>query len=109
MANPQYLGTLIIPLNGTASNIMTEDVFGRCRSLSLLNLDSALTGVVTLKQGALDGATFVTVQSPSGTDVALAAAKSVILLAAPFNAIRLGSTIAEAAIRTWEVWGNVGE
>ena len=109
MASVQNLGNLVIPNGTSVSNVMTKEVFGRCRSLSLMSLDAALTNVVTLAQGASDNATFKTVQSPSGTDVALAASKAVILLAVPFGSIRLIAAGNEAGTRTWEVWGEVGE
>ena len=110
MASVQYVGRLTIANGGTASNVLSRDVFGRCRSLCLVSRDAALTAAVTLQTAtAEDTPAYKTVQSPPGTDVALAANKAVVVLAVPFNAIRVLSAGAEGAERNWDVWGEVGE
>src|SRR3954468_10139934 len=98
MSSPQKIGTLTIANGATDSNWLTSDDFGRCRSLSIQCTAAALTGTVTVQTNTLkdQSGTSTTVQSPPGTDVAIAALKAVLLTAIPFAALRLHSSSAEA-------------
>ena len=111
MASPQKIGTFTIANGQSDSNALDRDAFGRCRSLSIQCVEAALTGVCTVQtNSAADGSgTWTTVQSPPGTDVAIAALKAVVVLGVPFGALRIHSAAAEGAQRVFEVWGQVGE
>ena len=111
MASPQKIATLVIANGAQDSNSITRDQFGNCRSLSFICQEAALTGVVTVEVGNAypDPTNWATLQSPPGTDVAIAADKCVPITAVPFPALRLHSASAEGAARTFEVWGEVGE
>lgn len=111
MASPQRIATFTIPNGGTDSNVVSRDAFGRCRSLEIACTAAALTGVCTVQSNdQADGSgTWVTVQSPPGTDVAIAALKGVVLTAMPFMALRIHSASAEGAQRVFEATGDVGQ
>lgn len=110
MASIQKIGTMTIANGQTASSRLTRDQINNMRNISI-QAPAALTGVVTLQTGDSDSdsATFVTVQSPPGTDVAIAAGKAIPLTEIPFPTLRLNSTLAEAADRVFTVWGEVGQ
>ena len=111
MSSPQKIGTFTIPNGGTDSNWLTKADFGRCRSLSIQCTAAALTGICTVVTNTAEdqSGTTTTVQSPPGTDVAIAALKAVPLSGVPFCALRIHSAAAEGAQRVFEVWGEVGE
>src|SRR6478736_5751807 len=107
MASPQKVATLTIPNGGTDSNEITRDDFGRCKSLSVQCLAAALTATCVVQTNSeQDGSgTWTTVQSPPGTDTAIAALKSIILLGVPFGRLRIHSSGAEAGNRAFQLWG----
>lgn len=111
MASPQKIGTLTIANGANASNWLTKQDFGRCRSLTIQCTAAALTGVVSVQTNTAEDqtGTTTTVQSPPGTDITIAALKCVPLTAMAFAALRVNSAAAEGAQRVFEVWGEVGE
>lgn len=111
MSSPQEIGTFT-NVSVQDSNVLTKDDFGRCRSLEIACTSAALTGTNTLQSNhKQDGTgTWVTVQSPPGTDVTLAALKGVVIQAMPFMALRIHSSVAnEGGTRVFVVTGEVGE
>lgn len=111
MSSPQKIGTFTIANGATDSNVLTKADFGRCRSLSIQCVSAALTTVCTLRTNSTEDVTgtWTTVQSPPGTDIAIAALKTVPVLGVPFAALRISGAGAEGGIRIFEVWGEVGE
>lgn len=111
MSGPQKIGTFTNP-SVQDSNVLTKDDFGRCRSMEIACTSAALSGTNTLQSNdKQDGSgTWVTVQSPPGTDVVLTALKGVVVVAMPFMALRIHSSVAnEAGTKVFEVTGEVGE
>lgn len=111
MSTPQTIGQFV---NASVqdSTVLTKAQFGRCRSLCIACTAAALTGTNTLQSNEKeDGSgTWVTVQSPPGTDVTIAALKAVPLTGVPFMALRIHSSVAnEGGTKTFEVTGEVGE
>lgn len=111
MSSPQKIGTFTIANGATRSGFLTKDDFGRCRSLSIQCTSAALTGVCTLQTNSIQDqtGTNTSVQSPPGTDVTIAALKTVVVMGVPFAALSILSAAAEGGIRVFEVWGEVGE
>jgi hypothetical protein len=111
MASPQKVSLLSILAGASDSNVITRDDFGRSKALSIACLAGALTGVCTVQiNSERDGSgTWATLQSPPGTDVAIAAGKAIMILSVPFGALRIHSAGTELAQRDFSVWGDVGE
>ena len=109
MASLQKVVFTIAP-GATVSNEIGADELRSCRAMSIQAPDT-LTGTVTATSGNddIDTATFATIQSPPGTDVALAADKTTVFTIAPFPRFRLKSSIAEASARTFTAWLSIGE
>lgn len=104
----QHIGTITIPSGQSNSDVMDSDDFGRCESICIMVQESALTGVCTVEVGSTkEGDNFSTLQSPSGTDVAIAADKAIQILAPGFPSFRIHSAGTEAEDRTFIVWGKV--
>lgn len=106
MASRQRV-VLTIP-NGAADTPELE--LRNCRSFSI-QAPAVLTNAVVLQSSdSTDAAgTFATVQSPPGTDVSVAAAKTTVITAAPFNRIRMHAAGNEAAARDFVLWLEIGE
>lgn len=104
----QQIGTLTIPAAGSNSNELSSIAYHSCVAISI-HAPATLTGAITLESADedVDGATFDTVQSPPGTDIAVAAGKSIVLTDKPWPRIRLHSAGVEAAERVFAVWGEV--
>jgi hypothetical protein len=110
----QQLTSLVftVATDDNATNYLTADEIGKYDALMIVCDEAALTGTVTLaviKDLANDDETadvsWATLQSPPGTDVAIAADKAVVVTDLPAAAIRLESSAAEAADRTFFVYG----
>lgn len=101
---------LTIPNGQSASNELTSDNLRNCRAMSV-QAPAVLTGVVTAQSGSLDdtGGTFAAIQSPPGTDITCAAAKTTVFTDAPFARFRLQSSVNEAAQRDFVCWLSIGE
>jgi len=105
--------TFTVATDPTATNILTADVFAKYRSLSLSGPSAALVGTITLEglrsvdDDETADASWVTIQSPPGTDVAIAQDKSIVLSTLPFAALRLASSATETNDRTFTLWGQV--
>jgi hypothetical protein len=110
MASIQRIGTMTIASGQQDSNRLNRDAINNMRNLSIIG-PAALTGVTTLETGISDddATSWRTVQSPPGTDVAIAALKAIPLTEIPFPTLRIHSTLAEAADRVFTVWGEVGQ
>lgn len=82
------------------------------KSVMIATPEDALTGVVTVRAlydhraDETNAANYVTVQSPPGTDVAIAATKAIVLTEVPFPAFILVSTLAEADEVVFYVYGK---
>lgn len=100
--------TFTIAVDDNDTNVISCDEF-RGASELMICAPAALTGTITLMSAsANDSATpaLVTVQSPPGTDVTIAAAKGIVLTAFPFPGIALHSSSNEVADRAFPVWGR---
>lgn len=102
------LGTLTIASGQTDSAVLDADTFRKYEALTIMG-PAALTGTVTVQVGTTDASspTFVTLQSPPGTDVAIAAAKAITISPPCFPQFRMHSTGAEGADRTFVIWGRL--
>lgn len=108
MSSLQKVATLTIPNGGVASNELGSDQLRPLKSISI-QAPAVLAESVTVRSADIDaaaGATYAIIQSPPGTDVVIAAGKTIVLTELPFGRIRLGS-LAVAADRVFEVWGRV--
>jgi hypothetical protein len=104
----QHIGTLVVPNAGTDSNVLDTDSLGRCDSISIICAEAALTGVCSVEIGYdKAGSGFATLNSPPGTPTVIAADTAIILASAAFPSLRIHSASAEAAARTFYVWGQV--
>jgi hypothetical protein len=111
-----YIGTLVftVATDDDATPILSADEFGAFDAIAIISDGTAQVGTVTLaalKDITLDtelDASYATVQSPPGTDVAVAADKAVVITAMPFPAIRLESSGTEIADQTYYVYGIRG-
>lgn len=87
------------------------DVMAPYDSLLIATTEDAFTGTITvgvLADAAEDpevAANYVTLQSPPGTDVAIAADKGIVLTATPFPALAIFSTLAEGDVATFFIYG----
>ena len=106
----KQLMTLTIANGASNSNRIPQHSLNKCKSLSI-HAPAALTGTITVASGDSDddGATFNVVQSPPGTDVTVAAAKTTVLTEVPFPTMRLQSGGVEAGTRTFVVCLDIGE
>lgn len=102
------LGTLSIPNGGTDSPVLDADVFGKFEAITVM-APATLTGTITVQVGVLDivNPTFDTLQSPPGTDVAIAASKAFTISPPCFPQFRLHSSGAEAAQRDFQIWARL--
>lgn len=102
MAATSPIGTLTIASGQTASAELSLAAAGTRRPMMLgITAPAALTGTVNLQVATSPGGTFVVFQSPPGTDVAIGPSKGVSLIATPFGAIKLVSTLAEGSDRVF--------
>jgi hypothetical protein len=106
MASRQRV-SLTIANGGTTSDEL--DLHG-CRAFSI-QAPATLTGTIVLQSSDSYDASgnFATVQSPPGTDITIAASKTTVVTAAPFNRVRLFSNAAEGAQRVFQLWLEMGE
>lgn len=106
MALPRR-GTLTIPSGDTDSPWMSLIVGGAMRSFNfLIGAPATLTGTITIQTAEDDSGTrSATLQSPAGTDVNIAAGKSVPLSIITAGAIRLHSSGAEGGARVFSIQG----
>lgn len=102
------LATLSIPNAGTDSPVLVGDVYRAFGALCIM-APAALTNGITVQVATTDIAapTFATLQSPPGTDIAIAAGKAVVLTAFPFAQFRIHSAGAEGTQRDFQVWGQL--
>ena len=94
------LPSMVIANGGTVSGTITS-YLGDARSITI-TAPSALTGTVTI-QGSVDGGTTYVDVGSGGSDVTIGAGNAVTITDPAFNAIRLSSSIAEGAERTFLV------
>lgn len=96
----------LIMTGATDSNVIDADEFGKYNAITIFG-PAALVGTATLQVGKDDttGATFVTLQSPAGTDVAIAAGKAITIAPPCFPQMRVHSTASETV--TFTVWGRL--
>lgn len=89
------------------SNAIDADEFGKYSALTIMGPSGALAGVVTVTVARDDSAapTYATLQSPSGTDLAIASGKAITIAPPCFPALRLHSTVNENV--TFVVWGKL--
>lgn len=94
--------------NGQTDTPALSSLFSRGQLKALLGslvqmviqAPSALTGAVTIQVVGTEGSSsWVTLQSPAGTDIPIAASKAVIVNAGAFRDLRLHSASAEGAQR----------
>lgn|SRR5512135_715977 len=103
-----FLGTLSIPNAGTDSPVLDADVFGQFEAITVF-APATVTGTITVQVGIDDAnpaSAFDTLQSPPGTDVALAGAKAITISPPCFPQFRIHSSAAEAAQRDFKVWAR---
>lgn len=111
MASLQGPITLTIPSGGTdTSTRLDANALRNARCISI-SAPGALTGTVTVYAAHedSDSATFKAVQSPPGTDVTIAVDKVIVLTELPFLSLKLHSSGAEAADRSFTVVVDKGE
>ncbi len=101
------LGTLTIPAGQAASPSLAADLYGRFDSISIA-APAVLTNASIKVRAAQDDppTQWGDVQSPPGTDVVLAAGKTIVLTAFPFPHFRLEGAGTEAADRVFVVYGQ---
>jgi hypothetical protein len=107
--------TLTIAQSATTSDEIGWNQLRNCRALSII-APAVLTGTITAETADLapdeiggGSPTWVTIQSPPGTDVTCEAGKATVLTVTPFARFRLKSAIAEAGPRTFVLWLQIGE
>lgn len=106
------IATLTIPSGQDASQLVTADTYSGMEALSVVTLETAFDGTITVEtMGDPDAdetvdANWAAIQSPPGTDVVVAAQKAVALTITPFVAIRIKSSVNETATRTLYLWGQ---
>lgn len=87
------------------------DVLAGYDSIMIATAEDAFTGTITVRALVDNDAdpevegNYATVQSPPGTDVAIAAQKAIVLTATPFPALAVFSSGSEADIATFFVYG----
>lgn len=102
MAASSSIGTLTILSGQSVSNVLNLTASGsRLATMLGITAPAALTGIVTVYVAQSLGGIFVPLQSPPGTDVNIAAAKAVSLIAIPFGAVQLVSSGTEGADRAF--------
>lgn len=102
------IGTLTILNTATDSGVFGVDDYGKYEAITI-HAPAALTAVVTVQVATTDVAapTFNTLQSPSGTDITVAATKSITLTPPCFVQFRLHSAGAEGADRAFTITGRL--
>jgi hypothetical protein len=107
--------TLTIAQAATVSDEIGWNQLRNCRAMSIVAPET-LTGTITAETADVapdevtgGSPTWVTVQSPPGTDVTIEAGKATVLTVTPFPRFRLKSAIAEAGPRTFVLWLQIGE
>lgn len=109
MAVPQNIGVMS-NLSVQDSTVLTRKDFGRCSSLEIACTAAGLTGTNTLQSNENeDGSgTWVTVQSPPGTDITFTALKAIVLLGVPYMALRVHSSVVnEGGTKNFVVTGQI--
>lgn len=100
------IATLTIESAATDSEIVTADQLAQFSGIEIHSANSAHTGTITVeKQSRVNVNDFRTLQSPPGTDVAIAADKVIAITQLGGPGLRLHSSGAEGATRTFYVWG----
>lgn len=97
--NYARLPNLVIPINTSTSNAVwpVDDAYG----ISLISPPTMTSSVAYVEVEHTDtGTSFVTLQS-GGTDVTIAAGKSLVMTPFPFKQFRVTTTANEAAARTF--------
>jgi hypothetical protein len=91
-------------LNGAALSDQISDprLLGEAASVTIIG-PAALTNVCKVEVGEKAAGTFGTMQNPSGTDVAIAAGKAVVLPPFGAGAIQIRSAGNEGADRVFQV------
>ena len=99
---------LTIAAGASASDEIEMTSLGQCNSLSI-QAPATLTNAVTLQSAdAEDGTNWTAVQSPPGTDITIAAAKTTPITELPFPRLRLNAAGVEVAERQFIVWMRIG-
>jgi len=99
-----------VSVDDNATNYLTADDFAQFDAIMIVG-PATLTGTITLAtindpaSDETQDASWVTVESPPGTDIAIAADKAIVLTHLPFVAIRLESDGTEGDDRTFRVYG----
>lgn len=106
MATYQYrlgkIQSLVIANGGTSSDVLDMASENRRPVVITLYGPSALTGTVSV-QISMDGTNFQTLQSPSGTDITITAAKCIVIAPLGPCYLKLLSSGAEGAARTFQL------
>lgn len=102
-----FLGNLVIPNGTKPSNAISGRVLRTLKSLSI-TAPAALTGTITIQtpDGIGTSPTFFALQSPPGTDITIAASKTIVITSLPMHGIRVNSGSSEGAERTFQVFGE---
>lgn len=99
------VGTLTIPNGGTTSNSLSRRRLAHVGPIVLV-APAVLTGVVTVQVPDKEISPNWSALQSGGADVTLPAAKATTLDISPFLNLRLSSTLAEGAARSFEVFGE---
>lgn len=97
------LPPLVIPNGGTDSNALAAKDYGDAVEITIYS-PATITGTITVQVSPNDPPSttgFVTLQSPPGTDIAVAASKAITIVAYSYKQLRIHSSGAEAAERTF--------
>ena len=98
--NVIQLESLVISSGSTASNAL--DINGR--EAIGIGAPSTVSSTITVMVDQTGSTSWVTLQSPPGTDVEIAEGKAIVLTAIPFPRIQLQSSTGEVGTRTFYVW-----
>lgn len=95
------LPDLVIPNSGSESNVLDEKLFQHA-SYFIIATPAAKTGTITLSISIDKGVSYQTLQS-AGADIEFDVSKAVVVLAQGFDKIKMASSSAEAAERTYKI------
>ena len=109
----ELAGVLTIASGEKSSTSLASYDYSMYRTIGITSADTELTGQVTvqvLQKGDFDktdDASWSILQNDSRQDIRIGSQEAVNLLALPFPALRVQSTLAEDAERTFYVCGGV--
>jgi len=102
-----YLGPLTIELNGSNSDSISGRILRTVESISI-TAPAGLDGTVTIQtpDGIGTSPTWTALQSPPGTDIVIAASKTIVITSVPMHGIRVSSDASEDPAKIFQVFGE---